>query len=112
MAVNSQSDSDVIEFYRVAFPSLISRIQANAFHSFIVKELAAQNDGVLFVDTHPDLDGHHDKFVDVVHFTQDGDQQIAENIFAGIRKTLEQDLASSQASDFHSRDMLPPASAR
>ena len=95
MAVNSQSDSDVIDFYRLTFPALISQIQVNAIHSRIVNELAAQQDRVLFVDTHSNLDGSYEKFIDVIHFTQEGRQQLAENIFAGIKKTLEGDLASS-----------------
>jgi lysophospholipase L1-like esterase len=112
MAVNGQSDSDVIEFYRLAFPSIISRIQANAVHSVIVKELGTQFSGVFFVDTHSNLDGHHDKFVDVMHFTQQGRQQIAENIFAGIREKLKEDLFPSQSSDGRVREMARPGAAR
>ena len=92
MAVNSRSEPDVVEFYRLAFPSVVSQIQANAIHSQIVKELAAQNAGVLFVDTRTDLDGEHEKFMDVIHFTQEGRNQLAENIFAGIRKQVEREL--------------------
>ena len=92
MAVNDQSDPDVIAFYRAGFPSVHWQIQANILHSSIVKELAAQYPGTLWVDTHPGLDGVHQKFIDLVHFTQEGRQQLAENIFAGIKDVLVHDL--------------------
>ncbi len=45
------------------------------------------------MDTHPGLDGEHEKFIDLGHLTQEGRQQLAENIFAGIKEVLEKDLA-------------------
>ncbi|MGO8700646.1 MAG: hypothetical protein ACLQVY_23395 [Limisphaerales bacterium] len=39
------------------------------------------------------LDGDHEKFIDIIHLTNEGRRQLAENIFAGIRETLERDLA-------------------
>jgi hypothetical protein len=44
------------------------------------------------VDTHPHLDGEHEKFIDIIHLTGDGNRQLAENVFAGIRGVLEKDL--------------------
>ena len=38
----------------------------------------------------------NDKFVDLVHFTQEGRQQLAENFFAGIRATLEAELLQGE----------------
>jgi lysophospholipase L1-like esterase len=92
MAVNRESDSGVVEFYRGGFPSVHWLILGNQAHSKIVEELARQNDGVTFVDTHTNLDGHYDRYVDLVHFTQEGRQQLAETMFAGIRGGLEKDL--------------------
>jgi lysophospholipase L1-like esterase len=92
MAVNKNSDTNVIEFYRSAFETIYSQIQANEIHSAIVAELAAQSPDVCLVDTHTHLDGEHQKFIDPIHFTQEGRRQLAENIFAGIREVLEEDL--------------------
>jgi hypothetical protein len=67
---------------------------ANNLHSLIVSQLAAENPDICLVDTHPHLDGEHEKFIDVIHLTGEGDRQLAENMFAGIRQTLEHDLAA------------------
>jgi len=93
MAVNQQSQPDVVQFYRVPYPATHWQIKLNAVHSTIVQQLARQHPEVCLVDTHPRLDGAHDKFVDLVHLTQDGRKQLAENMFAGIRECLLQDLA-------------------
>jgi lysophospholipase L1-like esterase len=95
MAVNERSDPAVIRFYALRFPAIHWNIQANAIHSTIVREAAQDKSGVVFVDTHPFLDGEHDKFIDLLHFTQEGRQQLAETFFAGITETLKQDLGSS-----------------
>jgi len=94
MAVNQASDRKVIDFYRGGGTrAAYGFMQANAVHSLIVSQLAAEHPEVCFVDTHPHLDGDHEKFIDLIHFTGEGDRQLAENIFAGIRYTLQQDLA-------------------
>jgi lysophospholipase L1-like esterase len=96
MAIDENSDQRVVNFYS-AFGSgiLCARTKVNAIHSEIVQRLAEQNPGVCFIDTHPGLEGVHGKFIDFVHFTQEGRQQLAENIFAGIRPQLERDLAET-----------------
>jgi lysophospholipase L1-like esterase len=95
MAVNERSDPAVIRFYALRFPAIHWNIQANAIHSTIVREAAQDKPGVVFVDTHPLLDGEHDKFIDLIHFTQQGRQQLAETFFAGITETLKHDLGGS-----------------
>jgi lysophospholipase L1-like esterase len=95
MAVNPASDPRVIDFYqgggaRAAYGFML----ANAVHSLIVKQLAAEHPEVCFVDTHPHLDGENEKFIDLIHFTGEGDRQLAENMFAGIRQTLQQDIGA------------------
>jgi hypothetical protein len=45
------------------------------------------------VDTHPNLDGEHDKFIDLIHLTQQGRDRLAENIFTGIQDILQSELA-------------------
>lgn len=94
MAVNGKSEPEAIEFYRGGFPAIHVQIRANATHSMIVRNLVAEHPEVCFVDTQPSLDGEHEKFIDLMHLTQPGRQQVAEAFFAGIRKVLEQDLTS------------------
>jgi hypothetical protein len=93
MAVNSHSDLEVIRFYQRRFPMVFWQIKANEVHSLLVRRLAQQYPEVGFVDSQPGLDGEHDKFIDVAHFAEDGERQLAENIFAGIEEQLKQDLA-------------------
>lgn len=93
MAVNSRSERGVIEFYRGGFPVVDWWIKANEIHSQIVQQLAADHKAICLVDTHPNLDGKHDEFVDVMHFTHEGEQQLAETMFEGIKNVLAEDLA-------------------
>jgi len=96
MAVNRQSPRPVILFYAKSYSEVVGDIAANEIHSAIVQRLAAKYPDICFVDTHSNLDGVHDKFIDLVHLTQAGNEQLAENIFAGIRDTLEKELASGK----------------
>lgn len=89
MAVNRRSLPELIEFYRLSWPAVYAFIEANEVHSQIVQKLAAQDPHITFVDTQPHLDGKSDKFYDLVHFTPEGDRQIAETFFAALRPTLE-----------------------
>jgi lysophospholipase L1-like esterase len=94
MAVNAQSEQGVIDFYRGGGTrASYGLMRANPVHSLIVEQLAAENPEVCFVDTHPHLDGEHEEFIDLIHLTQEGRQQLAENMFAGIRTILVQDLS-------------------
>jgi lysophospholipase L1-like esterase len=94
MAANQASDTKVIDFYRGGGTrAAYGFIRANGVHSLIVSQLAAQHPEVCLVDTHPHLDGEHEKFIDLIHFTGEGERQLAENIFAGIRNALQHDLA-------------------
>lgn len=93
MAVNDSSPADLVEFFRPRFPNVCHAIRNNDAHSQLVEELAREYPDVCFVNTHPGLDGVEEKYLDLVHFCHAGDQQLAENFFAGIRKVLEQDLA-------------------
>jgi lysophospholipase L1-like esterase len=94
MAVNQTSDSKVVDFYMGGGPRVAHAfMRANPVHSMIVNQLAAENPEVCFVDTHPHLDGEHEKFIDVIHLTNEGRRQLAENILAAIKPVLEQDLS-------------------
>jgi lysophospholipase L1-like esterase len=92
MAVNAASELDVIAFYRAGFPNVHSQIKANELHSQIVANVAKHNPDISYVNTHPALDGQYDKFIDLVHFTQEGRELMAEAMFNGIRPVLEMDL--------------------
>jgi hypothetical protein len=92
MAANERSDPAVVEFYQSGYPLAPWQIQANAVHSIIVQTIAGQHPEVCFVDTHPHLDGEHDKFIDLVHFAPAGDEQLAETFFTALRPILEPDL--------------------
>ncbi len=97
MAVNQASDPRIVDFYRGGGNRAAAGfIRANSVHSVIVSQLAAQHPEVCFVDTHPHLDGDHEKFIDLIHFAGGGERQMAENIFAGIRGVLQQDLPPAQ----------------
>jgi lysophospholipase L1-like esterase len=94
MAVNQTSDPKVIDFYRGGGTrAAYGFMRANAVHSIIVRQLAEEHPKVIFVDTHPHLDGEHEKFIDLIHLTAEGERQLAENMFDGISNILQQDLA-------------------
>jgi len=95
MAVNGQSDPDVIQFYSRFNMELPQLLQANVMHTTIVKSLVESNPGLGFVDTHPGMDGVHEHFIDLLHFTPEGEQQMAETFFAGIKDLLVKELAKA-----------------
>jgi hypothetical protein len=99
MAVNAASDRDVAEFYRPLYPSVFWDIKANEIHSFIVAEVARRHPEIGFVDTHPELDGRHEKFFDLMHFETSGERQLAETFFARMRPILEDALAPAHRTD-------------
>jgi lysophospholipase L1-like esterase len=92
MAANEDTPRRIVNFYRARVPAIVLWIKTNQVHTMIVRQLAQQHPEVVFVDTHPNLDGDHDKFIDLMHFTQAGRRQLADTLFAGMRKTLERDL--------------------
>jgi lysophospholipase L1-like esterase len=94
MAVNENSPRRILDFYRRRYPGVVYWIKDNQIHSTIVRQLAQQHPQVRFVDTHPNLDGDHDKFIDLMHFTQAGRQELAKTMYAGIRDLLEGDLTA------------------
>jgi lysophospholipase L1-like esterase len=93
MAANSQGPPDVVDFYRSGFPLVQWQIQANVLHSQLVEQIARQHAEICLVDTQPNLDGEHEQFVDLVHLTQEGRQQLAEAFLARIKPILEQELS-------------------
>lgn len=98
MAVNEQTKPDVAKFYDMTYP-VYPTVKANVAHSLVVETLTHEHPDVCLIDTHPHLDGEHEKFIDEVHLTQEGRDQLAENIYAGLEKTLREDLKRSSAPD-------------
>ncbi|HEX5221127.1 MAG TPA: SGNH/GDSL hydrolase family protein [Verrucomicrobiae bacterium] len=96
MAVNSQSDADVVQFYRIASPPVHWQIRANVVHTELLRQLTEAHPDVRMVNIHPNLDGDPDNFIDLAHMTQMGRQRMAENMFAGIRDLLERELSPAQ----------------
>jgi lysophospholipase L1-like esterase len=92
MAANSRSPSGVIQFYRGGFPRVYDQIRANELHSVLLRKLGQGHPQVYLVDTHEALDGHHEHFIDLIHFTESGRERLAENMFNGIRALLEREL--------------------
>ncbi|MHC1769973.1 MAG: hypothetical protein AB9869_37770 [Verrucomicrobiia bacterium] len=92
MAVDGASDPAVIEFYRVVFPTVHWLIAANRLHSDLVAALTVRDPEVRLIHAGKDLDGQHHKFIDLVHLTQEGREQLAENVFSAIKETLQSDL--------------------
>jgi lysophospholipase L1-like esterase len=93
MAVNTNSDPRVIDFYqgggaRAAYGFM----RANEAHSRLARALVQEHPEILFADTHPYLDGEHEKFIDLIHFTDAGRRQLAENMFGAIQPELAREL--------------------
>lgn len=97
MAVNARSQADVIDFYRGGFPTVLFSIQANRVHNALVAALAGQHEGVHFVDTSVGLDGVHEHYIDLVHFTQSGREILARNLLEGLAEVLKSDPAPGKA---------------
>jgi lysophospholipase L1-like esterase len=96
MSLNGHSTPEAVEFFRPAYPAVRSFIRANEAHSALVRQLVQQHPDVSLVDTQPRLDGDTDKFLDLIHFTQEGDRVMAETFFAGIEEVLKEDVADTK----------------
>jgi lysophospholipase L1-like esterase len=91
LAVNAQTKPEVTKFYDMTCP-IYPGIKANIAHTMMLEQLSREHPDVCCIDTHRNLDGEHEKFIDHVHLTQEGRQQLAENIYAGIEQTLRGEL--------------------
>jgi len=94
MAVNGASDPKVKQFYSLTFAAVDRVIAANAVQTAILEQLGREHPDIAVVDSHPNLDGQHDEYIDLVHFTEAGEERMAENIFEGIRPLLESELST------------------
>jgi lysophospholipase L1-like esterase len=93
MAASENSPPGVVAFYQGGgADTILWLIQANLAETQIIRQLTKEHPEVGLIDTQPYLDGQHEQFIDIVHFTQAGRQQMAEIMFAGIKETLEKEI--------------------
>ena len=82
MAIDEDSPREVKDFYGAVFKPIDDIIAANAAHNWMVRLLSAE-EGVPVIDTTESLDGQWDDdlYLDIVHFTEAGNERAAEAIF-------------------------------
>jgi lysophospholipase L1-like esterase len=90
MAVSSSSPRDVKDFYGSLFTGIDEFIIRNEAHNQLVRTLAATED-VPLIDTSGQLDGRWDDnlYLDLVHFTQAGNDRMAQIMLGGISPILQ-----------------------
>jgi lysophospholipase L1-like esterase len=99
MALNDRSPPEDVEVFRPAYPAVGTYIRANLGHTALVHLLAQEHPELCLVDTYPRLDGETSKYLDLIHFTHEGDRQMAEAFFDGIRDVLRHDLVLGQTAE-------------
>jgi peptidoglycan/LPS O-acetylase OafA/YrhL/lysophospholipase L1-like esterase len=89
MAVNDSSPKDVKDFYGAVFSPIDGIISANAAHNRMVRQIAG-DENISLIETAPDLDGvwDQDLYLDLVHFTEKGNERIAGTMFEGLLPIL------------------------
>jgi peptidoglycan/LPS O-acetylase OafA/YrhL len=89
MAINETSPREVKDFYGAVFKPIDDIIAANAAHNRMVR-LLSQEERVPFIDTADALDGQWDDdlYLDIVHFTEAGNERVAGVIFRQLLPIL------------------------
>ena len=89
MAVNASSPREVKDFYGAVFKPIDDIIAANAAHNRMVRLLAKEN-GAPLIDMTAGVDGvwDDDLFLDIVHFTERGNERVAEKMFEQLLPIL------------------------
>jgi peptidoglycan/LPS O-acetylase OafA/YrhL/lysophospholipase L1-like esterase len=82
MAIREDSPREVRDFYGVVFKPIDDIVAANAAHNRMVR-LLSQEEGVPLITTTTGLDGQWDDdlYLDIVHFTEAGNERVADVIF-------------------------------
>ena len=77
------------DFYGAVFKPIDDIIAANAAHNRMVR-LLARDAGAPLIDMTPGLDGvwDDDLFLDIVHFTERGNERAAETMFEALLPIL------------------------
>jgi hypothetical protein len=89
MAINEGSPREVKDFYGAVFKPIDDIVAANAAHNRIVR-LLSKEERVPLIDTTQDLDGQWDGdlYLDIVHFTEPGNERAAGVIFRQLLPIL------------------------
>ena len=89
MAVNEQSPREVKDFYGAVFKPIDDIIAANEAHNRMVK-LIAREEGAPLIDMAAGVDGvwDDDLYLDIVHFTERGDERVARLMFRSLLPIL------------------------
>jgi peptidoglycan/LPS O-acetylase OafA/YrhL/lysophospholipase L1-like esterase len=89
MAINDGSPREVKDFYGAVFKPIDDIVAANAAHNRIVR-LLSEEERVPLIDTTRDLDGQWDDdlYLDIVHFTEAGNERAASAIFRQLLPIL------------------------
>ena len=85
MAVNAASPRKVKDFYGAVFKPIDDIIAANEAHNRMVK-LIARKEGVALIDMAAGVDGiwDDDLYLDIVHFTERGNERVAGLMFRAL----------------------------
>ena len=89
MAINEKSPREVKDFYGAVFKPIDDIIAANAAHNRMVR-LLSREERVPFIDTAQALDGQWDDdfYLDIVHFTEAGNERVAGVVFRQLLPIL------------------------
>ena len=89
MAVNQSSPREVKDFYGAVFKPIDDIISANEAHNRMVK-LIAREDGLPLIDMAAGVDGiwDDDLYLDIVHFTERGNERVAKLMFKALLPIL------------------------
>ena len=89
MAVDEQSPREVKDFYGAVFKPIDDIIAANAAHNRMVK-LIAGDEGAPLIDMAASVDGQWDDdlYLDIVHFTEAGNERVAGLMFRALLPIL------------------------
>jgi peptidoglycan/LPS O-acetylase OafA/YrhL/lysophospholipase L1-like esterase len=89
MAVDERSPREVKDFYGAVFKPIDDIIAANAAHNRMVK-LIARDEGAPLIDMAAGVDGQWDDdlYLDIVHFTEAGNERVAGLMFRALLPIL------------------------
>jgi peptidoglycan/LPS O-acetylase OafA/YrhL len=90
MAVDESSPRLVRDFYGTVFKPIDDIVAANLAHNRLVR-LLSQEEGVPVIDAGQGVDGNWDDdlYLDIVHFTERGNQRTAQNMFTALLPLLD-----------------------
>ena len=89
LAVNEQSPREVKDFYGAVFKPIDDIIAANQAHNRMVERIARE-DGLPLIDMAAGVDGQWDDdlYLDIVHFTEAGNERVAKLMFRALLPIL------------------------